>query len=79
MDGQVINISLPTKLLKLADDVAKMELRSRSELFREAIRSYILERFRMRSIYEYAQNQAKKLKIKEKDVEKIIADYRRAR
>ncbi|MBI3385331.1 ribbon-helix-helix protein, CopG family [Candidatus Gottesmanbacteria bacterium] len=79
MNGQVINISLPTKLLKLADEVAKTELRSRSELFREAIRSYLLERFRMQSLYYYAQNQAKKMKIKEKDVEKIIADYRRAR
>ncbi len=78
MDGQIVNISLPTKLLKLADEVAKTELRSRSELFREAIRSYLLDRFRWRELFSYSEQQAKKVKIKEKDVEKTISDYRRA-
>lgn len=78
MDGQIINISLPTKLLKLADEVAKTELRSRSELFREAIRSYLLDRFRWRELFSYSEQQAKKVKIKEKDVKKTISDYRRA-
>lgn len=44
MDAQVVNFSLPTKLLKLADRVAQQEARTRSELFREAIRRYVLRR-----------------------------------
>ena len=44
MDGQIVNISLPSKLLLLADRVAQKEARSRSELFREAIRSYVMRK-----------------------------------
>lgn len=44
MDAQVVNFSLPNKLLKLADRVAQQEARTRSELFREAIRRYVLRR-----------------------------------
>ncbi len=44
MDAQVVNFSLPTKLLKLADRVAQSEARTRSELFREAIRRYVFRR-----------------------------------
>ena len=76
MDTQIINISLPTKLLDLADEVAEKEARSRSELFREAIRSYVLRKSQWKELFSYGENQAKKLKVKEKDVEQIIAKYR---
>lgn len=76
MDTQIINISLPTKLLNLADKVAEKEARSRSELFREAIRSYLLRRSQWKELFSYGENQATKLKVKEKDVESMIAKYR---
>lgn len=76
MDTQIINISLPTKLLSLVDKVAEKEARSRSELFREAIRSYVLRRSQWKELFSYGENQAKKLKVKEKDVEPMIGKYR---
>lgn len=76
MDGQIINISLPGKLLALVDKVAEKEARSRSELFREAIRSYVLKRAKWDELFSYSQKQAKKLKIKESDVENIVRKYR---
>lgn len=79
MDGQIVNISLPSKLLLLADRVAQKEARSRSELFREAIRSYVMRKAQWEQLFSYAESRAKKLNIKESDVEKIVRDYRRGK
>jgi metal-responsive CopG/Arc/MetJ family transcriptional regulator len=76
MDAQIINISLPGKLLALVDKVAEKEARSRSELFREAIRSYVFRRAKWDELFSYARKQAKKLKIKEADVDSIVRKYR---
>lgn len=76
MDAQIVNISLPAKLLQLVDKVAEKEARSRSELFREAIRSYVLRKTKWDELFSYAQKQTKKFKIKEDDVEDIVAKYR---
>jgi len=79
MQSQIVNISLPTKLLKLADKVAKKEARSRSELFREAIRSYLLRKDDWNKLFTYAELKAKKLKIAEKDVENLVSEYRKGK
>jgi len=76
MDGQVINISLPTKLLKLADRVAQKEARTRSELFREAIRSYVLRMVQWDDVFAYGDKKAKQLKVKEQDIERLVSAYR---
>lgn len=44
MKTKIINISLPDSLLSDADNLAQKEYRTRSELFREALRIYILTR-----------------------------------
>jgi len=79
METQIINISLPQKLLALADKLANQEFRSRSELFREAIRTYILREIRLQEVFSYGRKQAKKLKVKEEDLEKLVNDYRQNR
>lgn len=76
MDAQIVNISLPAKLLQLVDKVAEKEARSRSELFREAIRSYVLRKDKWNELFSYSQKQTKKMKIKEEDVENIVTKYR---
>lgn len=76
MDTRIINVSLPFKLLKLADQVAEKEARSRSELFREAIRSYVIRKTNWNELFSYAEGKAKKMKIKEKDIESIVKSYR---
>ena len=79
MESQIINISLPKKLLKLSDLIAQEEFRTRSDLFREAIRSYIMRKLSLESIFDYGRKQAKKLKIKESEIEKLVDEYRRGR
>ncbi len=76
MDAQVINISLPTKLLKLADRVAQNEARTRSELFREAIRAYVLRRAAWDELFAYGERKARELNIKEEDIDRLVAEYR---
>lgn len=76
MDSQIVNISIPERLLKLVDQVAEKEARSRSELFREAIRSYVLRKTQWNELFTYAEKRVKKLKIKEKDIAEIITQYR---
>lgn len=79
MDVQVINISLPNKLLKLADKVAEKEARTRSELFREAIRNYVLRQAKWEELFSYGEKKAKKLKLKEKDINQLVSDYRKGK
>lgn len=76
MDGQVINISLPAKLLKLADQVAEREARTRSELFREAIRSYVLRIVQWDDVFAYGKKKAKQLKVRKGDIDRLISTYR---
>lgn len=67
MNTKTINISLPENLLSAADKQAETELRNRSELIREALRTYLVnksvssddtfsktERSRVRNILEFA-------------------------
>lgn len=77
MATQTINISLPSDLLKSADKLAKKESRTRSELIREALRAYVKELSAWEEIFEYGKKQAKKLGIKQKDVPRLIDEYRR--
>ena len=77
MDTQAFNISLPTALVKKADQLAKREYRNRSDLIREALRIYLKDMEEWEQIFAYGKKQAKKLGIKsEEDVNKIVAEYR---
>lgn len=72
---KLITISLFPDFLKKVDEVAKEESRTRSELFREVMRRYIAER-ELKHLQLYGQKRAKKLGIKEKDVQAIVDKYR---
>ena len=76
MSSQTVNISFQSKILKEIDQVANEESRSRSELIREAARLYIDQKKRWHKIFEYGENQAKQLNLKETDVSKAIQEYR---
>lgn len=41
MSSRIINMTVPETLMREADEVAKAEGRTRSELFREAVRRYV--------------------------------------
>ncbi|EKD55931.1 MAG: hypothetical protein ACD_58C00336G0001 [uncultured bacterium] len=77
MKTKVINISIPSQLLDAAEELAQQEYRNRSELFREALRSYILSKKDLSAVYSYGQQQAKKEKITTGNLNQAIEDYRK--
>ena len=78
MQTQTINISLPKQLINIIDLLAKKEYySSRSDLIRAALLSYIETKKRWLKIFSYGKEAAKKSKIKEKQIENFIDDYRK--
>ena len=72
------SLYLPPRLLKEAERVAKREGRTRNELVREAVRRYIADS-KWRDLQDYGEAQARKLGLKESDVERLIHEYRSGR
>jgi len=58
MASKVVNISLPEELLEEVDRLARREKRSRSELFREAVRRYIEEKMKLTLAWEQTDRQS---------------------
>jgi CopG family transcriptional regulator/antitoxin EndoAI len=76
--SKILSLSLPPTLLREAERLAKKEGRTKSELFREALRRYLQER-RWAELRRYGTQQARKLWLMETDVERLIAEYRKGR
>ncbi len=75
---KVVTVSLPPGLLKDMERLTKEEGRTRSELFREALREYIATR-RWHRIRRWGEAAARRTAVKdEADVERIVQQYRRA-
>lgn len=67
MLAQTFNISLPSDLVKKADVVAKNEYRNRSELIKEALRTYLLSKQSWEDLFSYGKQIGNKLAIKTED------------
>ena len=76
MKSSTVNISFNDELLKRIDKLAKQESRSRSELIREAARTYIERKNRWQKIYAYSERRARKRQVSDKDIADEIAKYR---
>lgn len=77
MNTQTLNIALPEDLVKRADQLAKKEYRNRSELIREALRSYIEEKEEWEQIFKTSEEAMNEMGIKtEEDVNKIVHEFR---
>jgi len=76
MKSKIINISISDQLLSDADKLAKMEYRTRSELFREALRNYLSDRRNSDQVYSYGSAQSKKQKITPDNLNQNISRYR---
>jgi CopG family transcriptional regulator/antitoxin EndoAI len=75
---RVLSLSLPPDLAREAERVAKQEGRTRSELFREALRRYVEDR-RWRELQRYGAGRARRLGMTEADVERVVQEVRRGR
>jgi CopG family transcriptional regulator/antitoxin EndoAI len=75
---RIVSLSLPPDLVREAERVAKQEGRTKSELFREALRRYVEER-RWRALQRYGASRVQRLGITEADVERAVREFRRGR
>lgn len=76
---RTFTISLPPKLARQVDKQAAAEGRTRSELFREAVRQYIARRGRWDQIFAYGNRVARERGMAEADVDRAVAEERRKR
>ncbi len=76
--AQPVTITLPPKLLRVADRIAKAEGRSRSELFRDALRAFLWKR-KWEAVQAYGAQRAKETGLKEEDIEGVVDEVRRSR
>lgn len=74
-----VNISFNSDLLKQIDQVAQEEYRSRSELIREAARTYIERRRRWSQIFKIGAQTAKSRELTKEDIADEIRSYRARR
>jgi len=72
---KLLTISIMPDFFKEVEKIAKEENRTKSELVREALRRYIADR-EFERLQRYGAKQAKKMKIKEADVQRIVDEYR---
>ncbi len=78
MRTAIINLSLPKSLLGKVDKEALKEDRSRSELLRVAVQSYLDRRSAWDKIFGYGSGLAKRKKLKPSSVEAAIAEVRKS-
>lgn len=64
---QTFNISLPKDLVAMADNVAKKEYRNRSELIKEALRTYLVSKQNWEELFAYGKQIGDKLNIKSEE------------
>lgn len=73
---RTITISLPPRLARQVDRIAKQEGRTRSELFREAVRQYIARRDRWEKLFAYGENLRRERSWTEEDVQRAVDEVR---
>ena len=79
MSNVTVNISFQDSLLAEIDAEASRESRSRSELLREAARSYIRRQRQWDSIFTLGDNITKNEQLTEEDVNRAIISVRSRR
>jgi hypothetical protein len=70
-----LHASIPTALLMEAEKAASADPISVDELVRDAVERRLRER-RRQNLYAYGEGQARKLGIQERDVDRIIHEFR---
>jgi CopG family transcriptional regulator/antitoxin EndoAI len=76
MGTVTVNISFQDRLLANIDRIARSESRSRSELLREAARTYVERKERWNQIFDRTSMQSGKQALTERDVLDEISQYR---
>jgi CopG family transcriptional regulator/antitoxin EndoAI len=77
-DPRTVTVSLPPALLREIDRLAESEGRTRSELFREALRQYMHRIERWDQIFAFGEQVAKERDVTEEDVARAVKARRRS-
>ncbi len=72
----MINFSIPNALLQQADQEAKIESRSRSELLREALRAYLNSEEARRRSFEIMRASARRINMSEEEAIRLVDEIR---
>ncbi|OGC08161.1 hypothetical protein A2526_05035 [candidate division WOR-1 bacterium RIFOXYD2_FULL_36_8] len=73
---RILTLSLPYETLKEVNEIAKEEKLSKSELFRQAVADFI-GKIKWERASRYGRKIVMQNKISEKDIEKIVHDFRK--
>ena len=76
MNTRTLNISLPPQMVDQLDRVAEQRAANRSELIRDALRSYLRRRKRWETLFAIGERQAKKRGLTEDDVLRAVREVR---
>lgn len=79
MPPRTVTISLPPAVASDVDRLARSERRTRSELLREAFRQYAARADRLERAFEMGERAARRLRVREDDVPRIVREYRRSK
>jgi len=74
--SSILSIALPSDLVRELDSAAKREMRSRSELVREAVRQYVLAA-KWKSLRQKAALKAAEQGLREEDIEPLVDERRK--
>ena len=73
--AKATSLTLPPRLMREVERVAKREGRTRNEVVRAAVQRYIADS-RWHQLHEYGRRQARKLGLREGDVQRLIEEVR---
>lgn len=73
---RILTLSVPMSILKEANEVAREENLSKSELFRRAITDFI-GRYKWEKAGKFGKKVAREMKITEDDIEEIVHGFRK--
>ena len=76
-NGRILSLSIPPGLLRQAERIAKEEGRTKSEIFREALRRYVEER-RWRALQRYGADQLRRLGLTAANLDRAVEESRRS-
>ena len=76
-NSRILSLSIPPGLLRQAERIAKEEGRTKSELFREALRRYVEER-RWRALQRYGADQLRRLGLTAANLDRAVEESRRS-
>lgn len=80
MQNLMVNFSIPKPLLRTIDGLAEEEMKTRSELVRDALREYLERKLtlkkRWEAIFAFGRKRGRAMRIRAEEIETLVDEYR---